>query len=504
MGLAEYFGRNATAAAQILNGFDEAAFRDRVGRTRIAVALGRDAVSLEGRRLSEFVVRLTARFYGHIVFRGEPRTRDLIDSLSRLAADINDRIEFDDGPIDGQISVGSYPASTDGVTVFAGSDGWDAGVSRFTPQRVGDSRNPFGPGASASLAVAALFRALFLPESSDNEPDVTLSTKRFELSPTHPGNDFPDHPIPMDAHIVGIGAIGNSAIWALSLTPFEGTIRLIDGQTIELSNLQRYVLAHVGDVGASKVDVAARFFPEGAHVLPYSKTWGEFVKDHGSYCENALVGVDSAKDRMAIQASLPQWVGNAWTQPGDLGVSVHGPVSGEGACLNCLYLGDGNQMSQDEIVARALGVPNRILQVRELLYSGRPVPGDLIEAVASGLGLPVDVVLPFLGRPVRDLYVEGVCGGAVLPLGKAGSPHQDVHVPVAHQSALAGILLAAAFVRRVLEGRPQKTEIARINLLKPISGSITQPARKDPRGICICQDQDYLTAYGSKYDGDPD
>jgi hypothetical protein len=32
-----------------------------------------------------------------------------------------------------------------------------------------------------------------------------------------------------------------------------------------------------------------------------------------------LAGVDSARDRRAVQAALPGWAMNAWTQPGDLG-----------------------------------------------------------------------------------------------------------------------------------------------------------------------------------------
>jgi hypothetical protein len=54
------------------------------------------------------------------------------------------------------------------------------------------------------------------------------------------------------------------------------------------------------------------------------------------------------------------------------------------------------------------------------------------------------------GRPIRELYVEGVCGGGLIPLGVIGLPRQELHVPLAHQSALAGVLLASALAKRAV------------------------------------------------------
>ena len=66
--------------------------------------------------------------------------------------------------------------------------------------------------------------------------------------------------------------------------------------------------------------------------------------------------------------------------------------------------------------------------------------------IPLGSALPLAKLLPFEGRPLRTLYTEGFCGGAVIPLGDPERPANDVHVPLAHQSALAGVLLAAAAV----------------------------------------------------------
>ena len=52
---------------------------------------------------------------------------------------------------------------------------------------------------------------------------------------------------------------------------------------------------------------------------------------------------------MLVRRLCPRRVANAWTQPGDLGVSSHDFL--EGACVNCLYLPDGEQKNEDQIIA---------------------------------------------------------------------------------------------------------------------------------------------------------
>jgi hypothetical protein len=71
-------------------------------------------------------------------------------------------------------------------------------------------------------------------------------------------------------------------------------------------------------------------------------------------------------------------------------------------------------------------------------------------------------------------------------------------VPLAHQSALAGVLLAAAVVRHALGGAAQ-SRITQVDLLKPLPVELTRPADKHPSGSCICQDQDYQQVYVAKY-----
>ena len=78
-------------------------------------------------------------------------------------------------------------------------------------------------------------------------------------------------------------------------------------------------------------------------------------------------------------------------------------------------------------------------------------------------------------------------------------PTHDVHVPLAHQSALAGVGLASRLVANNLGYGATHSEATRINLMDSVAQYPTQPLGKDQRGICVCQDETYVDAYRAKY-----
>ena len=296
--------------------------------------------------------------------------------------------------------------------------------------------------------------------------------------------------------LAGAGAIGNAAAWALSRTQVEGSIEIVDHESVDLGNLQRYVLAERDDEKRPKAPFVAGGFNGKLSASAHEYTLAEFLQKKSHKVDNLLLALDSAKDRCAAQASLPRRVANAWTQPGDLGVSSHDFL--EGACVNCLYLPDGKQKNEDQIIAESFGVPDLLMQVRTLLYKNEGAPRDLLVAIATARDLPLAKLLPFEGRPLRALYMEGFCGGAVIRLGDIGRPANDVHVPLAHQSALAGVLLAAAGVRMGLSGRVDSV-VTQYDVLKPQERFQVYPAAKHAGERCICQDADYLEVYRRKY-----
>jgi hypothetical protein len=495
MGLADYYGRGALAAAQVLSGFDEARFRARLDATPIGLAFDDAITSPEGEALIDLLVRLLARLYPRIALLG-PTTATR--PLGELAARINPNIEIADGARIG-IGVGAVKKPFE-TTFYAGAAGWDALLSATSPMRVGESDNPFGPGTAACLAAANVFRCVFLPDWAE-QIDNSLRFSAFSADAAAQETRAPRRAwrLSGDSALVGVGAVGNAALWALARAPLDGTLHVIDPQTVELSNVQRYVLAEQSDESRSKVEVAAALPTSGLTLIPHQSTLAEFLSLHGYIWESILLGLDSSRDRRSAQASLPHWIANAWTQPGDLGVSTHPRFGEEGACVTCLYLPDSGVKNEDELVAAALNVPQLQMDVRTLLYNGAPLPRGFLEAVAGAVGRPLEALLPFEGRSIRDLYVEGFCGGAVIPLGEAGRPPQDLHVPLAHQSALAGVLLGAALVRSSLGADPPVTSATRLNVLRPLGADLAQPVRANRDGRCICDDPVFLDAYRAKY-----
>jgi hypothetical protein len=498
MALAAYYGRGALAAAQVLDGFDEGHFRARLEQTPVGIAFDETIATPEGHALAEFLTRMAARLYPQMAISGPTTPAGELASLARA---INPAIEITSDATVG-VAIGKI-AKPFPTTFHAGATGWDGLLSTTRPQPVGDSQNPFGAAVAACLSAANIFRRVFLPdrqEHADNKLRFSAWTQDRADRPTRVTRTARSQwRLDDDAVLVGVGAIGNAALWALANAPAEGTLHLVDPQDIELSNLQRYVLATRDDEGRSKVGLGAALETRGLTLVPHQLPLAEFLAHHGYAWSHILLGLDTAQDRRSAQASLPRWIGNAWTQPGDLGVSTHPHFGGPGACVACLYLPSHHVKNEDEIVAQALSVPHLQMDIRTLLYNGTPLEHTFLEAVAAALGRPVDSLAPFEGRTIRDLYVEGICGGAVIPLGEAGHPSQDIHVPLSHQSALAGILLAATLIRSALGGDPPGTTATRIDVLHAVGTHLAQPVQAQRDGRCICDDPVYKDQYAAKY-----
>ena len=491
MAIPDYFQRNAVAITQAVSGLDEQRLERVLGEVCIGVTVGPDAGGHEGRAIVDLLVRLLSRLYPSIVIRDEGNG-GVSDKVSALAQRINPRVELSGRPTV-EVVIGSAGLSQ-GVsrTVFVGSNGWNAKLSTRNPQGCADTNNPYGAGLAACLAAADLFRSVFL---TGTELDGDFE---FPFPSLAEGtNDAGDVSGNVSSLVLaGAGAIGNAAAWALSRTDVNGSIEIVDHESIDLGNLQRYVLAERDDENKPKAEFVAGTFTGALRAKTQECKLAEFLEKKRHKVDNLLLALDSAQDRRAAQASLPRRVANAWTQPGDLGASTHDFL--EGACVSCLYMPDGRQRNEDEIIAESLGVSDRLMQVRVLLYGNEGAPRDLLEAIAVARNIPLEKLMAFEGRPLRKLYTDGFCGGAVIPLDVIGAPPDDVHVPLAHQSAMAGVLLAGAGVQMGLGGSGSSFA-AQYNVLKPQERLQVHPMAKKVGGKCICQDKDYVDVYQKKY-----
>ncbi len=508
MSLANFFDRAALAASSVLHGFDAAEFGRALESRNVGVLFDDAAVcSFEGRETLQLLTNLLSRLYPQLsLLPHGAKATIFLQTLEALARAINPDITLDKGPdtLAACVIVGATSAHLPCPTLYVGSDGWVVRVSQRSPVGSSDSNNPFGAGAAACFGAANVFRALFSSQlnCAKMDQDWSLSLLRCERdpgaidSPTLPAIDLGE------THLVGLGAVGNATIWALARMPgISGTLTLVDHERVELSNLQRYVLALQSDIDRPKTELATNALTlTKLNLDPKPLRWGEYLSHRNNWhLPLVAVAVDSAVVRRDIQASLPQRIVNAWTQPGNLGVSRHGFIDDQG-CLMCLYLPQGKQKNFDQLVTEAIGFPQEaMMEVRNLLYKQTPLNRAFLERIADGLKIDVQPLLPLEGKPLQVFYREAVCGGLILSLSQ-GASQGEIEVPLAFQSALAGIMLAAEIVMARsglrIQALPSTTTI---DLLKPLGSYLSFPQEKHPSGKCICQDPDFIAAYKAKY-----
>lgn len=511
MALAPYFDKTALAAATVLAGFDRDSFAAVLERQVVGIVFDdRAATTTEGRTALELLVNLFARLYPKIALVASgPYAREHTELLTRIATGINPVIEITGDPDTVTICavLGDASAKLVAPAIHVGSDGWIVRVSRKTPVGFGASNNPFGAAAAACFAAANVFRVIFTDQLPRGEFDEDLAMSIFDLDPTaeQPPNPSLASVELRDACLVGIGAIGNGALWVLARVPWIGGVfDIVDGERVDLTNVQRYVLTTPDDVGRWKVEVGNRELSKHGSrlvVRTHPATWGRHLAESTPKwsLDVAAVALDSARDRIAVQAALPRRVINAWTQAGDLGISRHDFLA-DNACLACLYLPNGTNRNDDDLVAEAIGLPGEKNLVRDLLHSGAPVGEELVLRIAEALGVAAEPLLAYADRPLRAFYSEVLCGGVVLRL-QGGGNRIGTEVPMVFQSALAGVLLAAALVREATDLPSPAGTKSVIDLLRPLGTHLSIRIGKHPSGQCICQDRDYRATYAARHAG---
>lgn len=442
----------------------------------------------------DMAVRLAARLYPRLSLQPSPDAIGMADAFAKLARSINPRLDIEiDAPADIGLIVGEA-AGRIARPIYVGCSDWAAfvGTERSRPVHLGHL--PFGAGVAAAIGMANVFRGVLGIDEFDRSLEYVIPNANIDDNGRQSGL------FSSEVVLVGCGAIGNAVAWALNYVPGGGRIHLVDNERVELSNLQRYVLTGRRDVNRFKVDVLAEHLKAGLTPRRHRETWVKFVSRSDYRWPVVLVAVDSAEVRCEVQASLPERIANAWTQPGDLGVSVHGRFGDGGACLACLYLREGPTKNDDQIVADALGIADRLMEVRNLLHLGLRVPDPLLALIAVRIGREPKDLEPYSGLPLRRLYVEGICGGALVTPNPSLGVAAELHVPLAHQSALAGVLLAASLAStRMASPSPGTTDITRIDILRQIGAVTTQPAAARRDGRCLCEDADFRAVYEAKW-----
>jgi hypothetical protein len=400
-----------------------------------------------------------------------------------------------------------------GEMVHVSAHGWNVAVDGYGSEDASEAGTPLAWLAAACIGVGEVFRAVFADRLG----------RRGRTGPQPGGYNLvtgQDRTVELDdlkltaftATLVGAGAVGQAAVLALRASGAAGQLSVLDPEVLDLSNCQRYVLSAADEVGIAKVELVARALKgSSVEVLPVRDRWG--AGEVGPFARTSLmVALDTAADRIAVAAAMPPSVFNAWTGADDLGWSRHEQV-GEAPCLACLYYPDRPRPGEHELVGLALDIhPLRALAyltdrlpvgvplLNVLDIAGLPAPPDasdwvnrsLIEDLVASGRISDEEADVFRDRPLGSMYRDGVCGGGLVHLGPAAADGEAM-VPLAHQSAMAGVMLATSMLIAqdpVLAARRAVAIEARFDVLRGFPQQLPRPRAKTLG--CLCSDPDYL------------
>lgn len=506
--LAPYFEKNLLSLSQVVAEYNESSILQYLKTIRVGIAVDSSCLhSKPGKLIADMLVRTMSRLYPKLaIIPLDDEAVDFCLELKDLAKAINPRIAISSKRkgCDALAIIGGTADSSAGPnTYYVGAKSDRVIITENGPIRCAGT-NPFSAGAAACYAAAVIFNQLFSEyldpcPSSDLPMDFSFS-ERF--LPWTTGNQLQQSKDIGDAALVGLGAIGNGALWLLKNFPVKGRLDLVDHEEVDSTNIQRYVCAVYSDRGKPKTELGNEIIASRRSLIvtPRKMRWQEYVRT--IEFKSGLIGValDSKGDRIDVQSSLPRVIVNSWTQNGQVGISRHGFSNGK-ACLACLYIPEGDAPNEDELVALAIGIDPKIkselLEVRRRLQLNVPCEEEYLNQIALRLNIDPASLNRFAGRPLHELYQKGICATATL-VGKGDSPEQ-FETPMPHQSALAGIILAANLLAAA---SPEETEghkvTTRADLLHHLG--TTWHYDEAPRAKCICQDKDYREVYREKYE----
>jgi hypothetical protein len=491
MALAPFFDRVVASTRQVLS----------VRRSDLETALASTLIGVEIAEstendlvAAELLVNLLSRLYPALLLTGPAL---VVHELEGVACAINPRIDLVRGKhATVPIRIGGSVAPDGGL--LGRADGWVARVTRRTLDVARGPTNPYASGAVAALLASEVFRQVFASRLPPAEAgDVSVSLLDYSRL-TGIAESLPRHLDLGRVAFCGVGAVGNAALWVLSKDEsVSGVAHLIDPQSGELSNMQRYALLTMSNFSRKKVAVAARWFKGSrVEVVQHATSLQQLMRSSRLEFETMCASPDDIVTRRVAQAVLPRTIVNGCTNDtGGLAASWH-QLDRNGACLACLYHPIAKRRGTAELLAEVIGMDPR--DVSELLLSGTPLSPQQLSTIASHLRLDPAATADWAGKPISAIQAA-MCGAADVDLTGRGRVDS---VPLAHQSVLAGILMATELVKRTNCQLSTRAQGENLISWDDVTGPPPEQWTRNRRAVggCICGDAAYRSAYSEKWD----
>lgn len=522
MALAKYFAKDLLAINRLIK-TNHSILVNKLNDSLVTIAFDENCIeTYEGNCGLELIIRLISRLYPRIrIIDLSGKFTDKLIEYQTLATSINSQIEIIQNNYDEKedvLIVAGYTQkklSGSSLKMYFGSDNWVARFSLTKVQEFGQSKNPIGSGLSACLLASNLFRHIFKDYLVFSDLDTSFRLSAFNLNTQTGDKQNPsfDEVKLEDVTLVGIGAVGNGAVWTLSkIQNLRGDLFLIDDEEVRLSNLQRYILLDESDEKKVKVEIAKTFLNHtGLRVVPVKGNWDKYIgKVRDSKVNCVAVGIDNSKDRIGIQSSLPKVIFNAFTETESLAITRHTNFQNQ-ACLACSYIPLKKRKDYIDEVAENCNIPEHKEIIKRYYNSNLSVGTNLellnnknlLSLIAESNNIPVKSLSQFKQMTISQFYSDFVCGGIILEISNNENEIENVDAPLAFQSAMAGILLAAELVKYSMNSKLKQEQRTDVYHLSPIINKQNPYHRiiiKDETKRCICNDLDFKNQYNKKWE----
>ena len=391
------------------------------------------------------------------------------------------------------IGIGEPPVTPATQSTFVDFGAWTSSLDlRLQPAQ---DACPIGPLVAACWGAAQVFLYAARQFGAAVQPMAPFEFSAWDLLVK--GIDGPglQEAAVANAHLVGVGAIGSAAIYALGhFASLSGLLHAIDNDIVDEGNLQRYILMRYPDLNKAKVDVAAESLAgRGLAIDAYPFDYDTFLRERGNIIDLLLTPVDSEEGRRHLAKTLPRAVINASTTDTTFTLSRHGFGDGK-ACLHCLYLPQPNTRTDEERLSEELGIPLDVVITH--VTTNTPISEALVHQVEDHLREPRGTYDMWVGKHIQSFYQQAICGQARISM--AGSTFV---VPAVFSSALAGVLLAAELIKESTDGLQEQRldNYFRTNSLFHPNPAFRLTKSQEASGRCICHDLDYLEVYRERY-----
>lgn len=361
----EFYSRSCLFARYTVGLGKDQDYQSVMANAQVAIAGTRGVlVTPNGQYMITMAVNLLARFCKHLalvvpddiplaICTPVAYSENLLGCLTGNAREINPLIQLDivserrKGLYDAALVIGQYEGEL-GNTIYINSDGWLAYVDTEGNSFgwASDNPNPIGAYTAACIGVAEIFKAL-MSKLSERSPVTTASSGSYIFSALDYGfkttrlinPTLTKVSLLRPIHLISMGAINSALLYTLCSFPrFQCKAFIVEPQTAEVSNLNRYLLLTARDAiqGASKCSVAQKVAQQHLAVKVYPKSYEDYKSRLQSPIDVALVGVDTDESRWHVQDNLPRVLLCGGTEVYQVRVSQHVNPAGQ-ACLGCVY-----------------------------------------------------------------------------------------------------------------------------------------------------------------------